>query len=59
MPRHIKTAALAGPQEEADAKVRTTVETIIADVAERGDTAVRELRERFDKWSPTSFRLSR
>src|SRR5215469_9141157 len=58
MPRHIKTAALAGQQEESDAKVRTTVEGIIADVAKRGDTAVRELSERFDKWSPPSFRLS-
>jgi sulfopropanediol 3-dehydrogenase len=58
MPRHIKKAALAGQQEEADAKVRSTVETIIADVATRGDTAVRELSERFDKWSPPSFRLS-
>src|SRR5712675_1206492 len=58
MPRHIKTAALAGQQEEADAKVRSTVESIIADVAKRGDAAVRELSERFDKWSPPSFRLS-
>ena len=58
MPRHIKTAALAGQQEEADAKIRGTVEGIIADVAKRGDTAVRELSERFDKWSPPSFRLS-
>src|ERR1700751_446962 len=58
MPRHIKTAALAGRQEEADAKIRSTVETIIADVAKRGDAAVRELSERFDKWSPSNFRLS-
>src|SRR5215472_636341 len=58
MPRHIKRAALAGQQKEADAKVRSTVETIIADVAKRGDVAVRELSERFDKWSPPSFRLS-
>src|ERR1700752_4219150 len=58
MPRHVKTAALAGRQEEADAKIRSTVETIIADVAKRGDAAVRELSERFDKWSPSNFRLS-
>jgi len=57
VPQHIKTAALAGQQEEADAKIRSTVETIIADVAKRGDEAVRELSERFDKWSPPSFRL--
>src|SRR5271170_2110279 len=58
MPRQIKTAALAGHTEEADAKVRATVESIIADVAKRGNEAVRELSERFDKWSPPSFRLS-
>src|SRR5271170_4785480 len=58
MARHIKTAALAGHTEEADAKVRATVESIIADVARRGDAAVRDLSERFDKWSPSSFRLS-
>jgi sulfopropanediol 3-dehydrogenase len=58
MPRHIKRAALGGQLEESDAKIRSTVETIIADVAKRGDAAVRELSERFDKWSPPSFRLS-
>ena len=58
MPRHIKTAALKGQQEEADAKVRGAVEAIIADVQKRGDAAVRELSERFDKWSPASFRLN-
>ena len=57
MSRHIKRAALAGQQEEADAKIRSTVEAIIADVTKRGDEAVRELSERFDKWSPASFRL--
>jgi sulfopropanediol 3-dehydrogenase len=58
MSRHIKRAALAGQQEAADAKVRSIVESIIADVAKRGDAAVREMSERFDKWSPPSFRLS-
>src|SRR5947207_13072275 len=58
MPRHIKTAALAGSQDEADAKTRAAVEAIIADVKARGDVAVRELSARFDKWSPPSFRLS-
>jgi sulfopropanediol 3-dehydrogenase len=58
MPRHIKSAALEGQQEEADAKTHATVEGIIADVARRGDAAVRELSEKFDKWSPASFRLS-
>ena len=58
MPRHIKSGALAGSQDEADARTRATVEAIIADVRARGDAAVRDLSERFDKWSPPSFRLS-
>ena len=58
MSRHIKQAELASRREESDAQVRTTVEGIIAYVAKRGDAAVRELSERFDKWSPPSFRLS-
>lgn len=41
-----------------DAAVRSTVEGILADIETRGDAAVRELSERFDKWSPAAFRLS-
>ncbi|MDP2706878.1 MAG: histidinol dehydrogenase [Burkholderiales bacterium] len=42
-----------------DAKVRRTVEAILEDVGRRGDAAVRELSQKFDQWSPPSFRLSR
>jgi sulfopropanediol 3-dehydrogenase len=46
-------------QKAADAtKVKQTVETILAQVEARGDAAVRELSEKFDNWSPASFRLS-
>ncbi|TDD86847.1 histidinol dehydrogenase [Actinomadura darangshiensis] len=38
-------------------EVRDRVTTIIADVRERGDAAVRDHSERFDRWSPDSFRL--
>jgi len=41
-----------------DAKVKGIVEGILADIESRGDAAVRELSEKFDKWSPESFRLS-
>jgi sulfopropanediol 3-dehydrogenase len=41
-----------------DEGVRATVRGIIADIRERGDAAVREYSERFDRWSPESFRLS-
>lgn len=43
---------------EFDSKVKTTVEGILRDIDSRGDTAVRELSEKFDKWSPEDFRLS-
>jgi sulfopropanediol 3-dehydrogenase len=42
----------------ADAKVGETVEHILAQVDERKDAAIRELSEKFDKWSPQDFRLS-
>ncbi|MBI36102.1 MAG: histidinol dehydrogenase [Alphaproteobacteria bacterium] len=44
--------------DEADSKVRETVEQIIDDIRINGDAAVRELSEKFDQWTPESFRLS-
>ena len=49
------------PQNERaddDAKVRQIVETTLADIEARGDAAVRELAEKFDNYSPASYRLS-
>jgi len=43
---------------DMDAKVKATVEATLEDIRTRGDAAVRELSEKFDKWSPESFRLS-
>ena len=40
-----------------DRQVRDTVEAILADVATRGDAAVRELSIRFDGWDRESYRL--
>ena len=42
----------------ADAKVRATVEGILADIEKRGDAAVRELAKKFDGHAPENFRLS-
>jgi sulfopropanediol 3-dehydrogenase len=42
----------------ADQNVRRTVENILADIEARGDAAIREYSEKFDHWSPKSFRLS-
>jgi sulfopropanediol 3-dehydrogenase len=42
----------------ADKKVRETVETILADIASRGDTAIRELSIKFDGWDRENYRLT-
>jgi len=54
----LKRGASEAQKTEADRKVRQTVEAILDDIAARGDTAVRELSAKFDKWEPASFRLS-
>ena len=58
MARYLKTGKGAAEVAEGDARVRATVESILADIELRGDDAVRELSEKFDSWSPPSFRLS-
>ncbi len=58
MPRWLKRGMDAGAIKEADAKVRETVEGILAQVDARKDAAIRELSEKFDKWSPQDFKLS-
>ena len=58
MPEFLKRALPTAETEAADAKVRSTVEGILADVEERGEAAVREYSERFDAWSPPDFRLT-
>jgi sulfopropanediol 3-dehydrogenase len=58
MIRKLKSGATVAEHAKADAAVRSTVETIIGDIERRGEAAVREYSERFDRWSPPSFRLS-
>ena len=41
-----------------DAKVRAVVETTLADIAARGDVAVRELSRKYDNYQPQRFRLT-
>ena len=57
MAQFLKRGISAAAAEAADRKIQQTVEGILADVAARGDDAVRELSQKFDKWSPPSFRL--
>lgn len=58
MAEWLKTAKSASERAEDDAKTRATVEGILKDIEDRGDPVVRELSEKFDKYSPTSFKLS-
>jgi sulfopropanediol 3-dehydrogenase len=58
MARWLKRGMDASAIKAADAKVRQTVEEILADVDERKDQAVRDLSQKFDSWSPQDFRLT-
>ena len=55
---YMKRGKDAATRATDDAKVRATVETILADIEARGDIAVRELSAKFDQWEPDDFRLS-
>jgi len=58
MATYLKRGKSAGDVAEADAKVRETVEGILADIEKRGDAAVRELSLKFDGFERDDFRLS-
>lgn len=59
----IPTQDLKRPQRESvergsTASVRSTVESVIEDIRTRGDAAVREYSEKFDKYSAESYLLT-
>ncbi|MFF7361489.1 histidinol dehydrogenase [Streptomyces sp. NPDC008125] len=58
MPRHLKSPLPAAQVSAARADVAERVHAILGDIRRRGDDAVRDYSEKFDKWSPDSFRLS-
>jgi sulfopropanediol 3-dehydrogenase len=55
---HLKRGKPEAERAEDDAKVRATVESLLADIAARGDAAVRELARKFDGYAPAAFRLT-
>ena len=55
---YLKRGKPAEERSQDDRKVGETVETILADIEARGDAAVRELSEKFDRYSPPAFRLT-
>jgi sulfopropanediol 3-dehydrogenase len=58
MARFLKRGMDASAIKAADAKVRETVEGILAQVDDKKDLAIRELSKQFDNWEPKDFRLS-
>ncbi len=55
---YLKRGKPAEERAEDDTRTRAVVEAALADIEKRGDTAVRELSEKFDNYSPASYRLT-
>ena len=55
---YLKRGAAAETRAAGDRKVRDAVEVMLADIAARGDAAVRELSIKFDGWDRESYRLN-
>jgi len=58
MARHLKTGRTPEQTTAEARKVRDIVTGIIEDIESRGENALREISEKFDKWNPPTFRLS-
>ena len=58
MAHFLKRGTTPDQKQTRDREVRDTVEAILADVAARGNAAVRELSVRFDGWGREIYRLS-
>ncbi len=58
MIRYLKSGQSAATKAASDSQVRHTVEEILEDIAAHGESAMRRYSEKFDQWSPASFRLS-
>lgn len=55
---YLKRGKPQSDRDRDDADVRQTVEALLLDIGQRGDTAVRELSLKFDNWAPESFLLT-
>lgn len=56
--RRLKSIETQVANASSFSNVPTIVTGVIEDIRQNGDTAVRNYSEKFDKWSPPSFRLS-
>lgn len=55
---YLKRGKPEAERDADDAKTRSVVEQTLAKIGAEGDAAVRELSEKFDNYSPASYRLS-
>lgn len=55
---YLKRGKSAADRSQDDHATSATVEGILKDIEARGDAAVRDLSEKFDRYTPKSFRLS-
>ncbi|RDL31063.1 Histidinol dehydrogenase [Venustampulla echinocandica] len=60
MPHYLKSGSpsTAASSSNAPSDVPSIVSSVIDDILKNGDSAVRSYSEKFDKWSPPSFKLS-
>lgn len=59
MIKYVKKGKKEEEKKEFLQQVKSTVEIIIEDIENDGDSAIAKYSETFDKWNPKSFRLSR
>jgi len=58
MAKYLKSGKSITEKENEDQKTKETVENVLKQIETGGDKAVRMLSEKFDDYSPTSFKLS-
>src|SRR5690625_2696898 len=58
MATYLKESEKKSEFKQESEKVSQTVQAAIKEIEAEGDAAVRRFSERFDNWSPESFRLS-
>ena len=59
MVRYLKSGKSREEKENANQKIKETVENILKKIEKGGDGAVRELSIQFDDYNPNSFKLTK
>ncbi|TVY89602.1 Histidinol dehydrogenase [Lachnellula willkommii] len=59
MAHYLKSKAVQVNSTSPNESVSATVKSVVESIRSEGDSAVRRYSEKFDKWSPTSFKLSK